>query len=309
MADINSDPVFQAILSDSISNLNNAILNGGSVNVATVDNVTPLDFAIITNKFMFVAPLLKYINILIPSDKNRIINAGMMTLFKFIDRELNINLNEDLSDEINAMNALFNSGANANNVDEEKKSLLHYGVKFDNVDIVTKLLSCGANVDYVNPYDNLTPLFYCFIYNKFKCYTQLLNACNNICVQDKSGRSMLHFSIYYDESITLSLINKDSAIVNLVDNQNKNVLHYSLENNKPESFIELLLSHSINVNVQDINGNIPLHLAILNNRDKSCNCLIKKLVVAGSNLYIKNVQGKMPIELQYIDRALISELC
>jgi len=309
MADINTDPVFQAILSNNVSNLNAAILNGASVNVATADNVTPLDFAIVTNKFMFVAPLLTYINILLPSDKNRIINAGMMTLFKFIDRELNLNPNENLDDEIAAMNALFNSGANANNVDEQKNSLLHYGVKFDNVDIITKLLSCGANVDYVNPYDNLSPLFYTFIFNKFTCYTQLLNASNNILIQDNVGRSMLHFSIIYDESITLSLINKNSSIVNLVDKQNKNVLHYALENLKPESFVELLLANSINVNVQDTNGNIPLHIAILNNKDKSCNCLIKKLVVAGSNLYIKNVQGKMPIELPYIDRALISELC
>ena len=72
-------------------------------------------------------------------------------------------------------------------------------------------------------------------------------------------------------------INQNGANVNQIDSYDQSVLHYSVQysDDIPEfKIVKLLIKSGANVNLSDINGITPLHVAINRKNDELCDYLI-----------------------------------
>ncbi len=112
--------------------------------------------------------------------------------------------------------------------------------------------------------------------------------------------SNLLFELIKDDQFEflLYLINKSSIIstINYTTDDNKTLLHLLIlkfkqtNNNTILDIINLITKHPDIIkliNVQDSEGNTPLHLAVMNNLNNICDLLINN----GANKLIKNIQG------------------
>lgn len=64
-----------------------------------------------------------------------------------------------------------------------------------------------------------------------------------------------------------------------------------------EIVILLLKQKNININIQDNNGNTPLHYAAFSRRDKKKIKKIKKLLIEhGADVKLKNKKSKAPLD-------------
>jgi hypothetical protein len=82
---------------------------------------------------------------------------------------------------------------------------------------------------------------------------------------------------------------KEGANVNIQNNDGNTPLHYALW--YQPSIVEFLVQHGANVNIQNKYGNIPLHLACYSQPS-----FIKFLVQHGANANLQNKYGNTPLE-------------
>ena len=153
MSFIQTNPVFAAVTNANSASLNNAIIQGHKINeTETEDSITALDYAIITLKYSMVKHILVFVNLLLPSEKSKMLNSGLKNLIKCMDKYVNTNKEEDLSNDMIVFNDLKEAGADLSIVinNEEMLYLYHYAVKLNNVDLFNTLIS--NNIDS-NVYD------------------------------------------------------------------------------------------------------------------------------------------------------------
>ena len=106
-----------------------------------------------------------------------------------------------------------------------------------------------------------------------------------------------------DGTLIRDYLRENNLYTNIIDNENKRTLiHYTAEKNLAlctDLLISKLKSEGFNdlkkvLNIQDREGNTPLHLALLNGEDEK---LIQVLVENGANIYLKNNNNKSVLEL------------
>jgi len=326
--------IFQAVNSNSSNALNNAIINGEKINVSddSENGVTCLDYAILTLKYSMVKPILVYVNLLLPSEKTKMLNSGLKTLVKCMDKYVNANREENLSDDLEVPNDLKNAGADLSLIinTQENLYLYHYAIKLNNSEIFDMLIANNIDSNVCDIQGN-NVLMYAFMYDRHSFIPTLITkseASNNLtCVQNYSKKSFLHHAVernYYE--IAVQLLTAAPELLYLKDEDSKTALHYVVERYTKEiahSYIDYfvgtfgseeasLLSF---VNAQDFRGDTALHYIIekANSYSSSnpgiCNCMIKKLVSKGASLYIKNSRGLMPIDLHGVSKEFIHDIC
>jgi ankyrin repeat protein len=309
---ISTNPIFQAVLNNNTLALDTAITNGNTVNIYTDEGISPLDLAIIANKFFMVNPLIDKIKEFpVAADKTKMLNQGMLTLMKNIKRSLAANPEEDMFDENRAFDSLLNENIDVNMVDENNTSLLFYAIETKQNTIVQKLLTANVNVNVENNYKN-TPLFHAFIYNNLSIIPSLIEKTTDFTKVDGSNRSYAHYAVMYNSPEIFNLLTaKLVTIADIKDDLSENSLHYAINYSVNEAFISAVASKISNINTQNYAGNTALHLAIeKSNFSTSCVCKIKMLVnTYNASLYIKNSQNMMPIEMPKLTKAMVSELC
>lgn len=321
------NPIFQVVSNSDVQALNNAIIQGQKINTLDeVSGLNVLEYAILTLKYSMVKTILVFVNLLLPSEKSVMLNSGLKTLIKCIDKFSSGDQRSlDLSEEYAVFDQLKLAGADLNLIIDETNGgpigLYHYAIKLNSQHIFDNLIS--SNVSLGNQ-DN-SVILYAFLYNRVSFISTLIqkSSVENLqVVEPYSKKSLAHYAIEQNEfAILQMLIDKNPSDFTLmsVDDNGKSLLHYIVERYTKDvagQYIDYLLSKlnteqkSEFLNIKDIMGNTALHYAIQQHAShKGCGCLIKRLVDAGTSLYIKNSRGTMPIEMYGLDKDLISSLC
>jgi ankyrin repeat protein len=323
--DFKSNPVFQAVTNSSQTDLNNAIINGYKINVTDESSgITCLDYAILTLKYSMVKPILvseSFSNLLLPSEKKAMLNSGLKTLVKCMDKYVNINKDEDLSDDLVVFTDLKNAGADLSIIINEIEgySIYHYAIKFKSMALFNILIDANIDSNVCDTQGN-DPLIHAFLYGYSEFIPTLISKSTNLkIVQNYSKKSLLHLAVErnFFEAAT-QLLSADSSLLNFKDDNDKTPLHYVVQLYTKEvahTYIDYFVSLNVadfNIDSQDNLGNTALHYTIAKNNTvetSMCNCMIKKLVNKGASLYIKNRQNIMPIDMSGLSRSLILEIC
>ena len=91
-----------------------------------------------------------------------------------------------------------------------------------------------------------------------------------------------------DEKIDLE---KNKTLIHIKDDFNNNLLHLAVDENIPE-LVNYLLIKKVNPNVQNIDGDTCLHLAMKKGNTK----IIGNLLEYGASIYIKNNKKEAPVD-------------
>ena len=126
------------------------------------------------------------------------------------------------------------------------------------------------------------------------------------------GNTALHWAVANTNSrMALKLLENTPRIkVDILDKHKKTVLHLAVakgwnhftdvrcdDNELPQSSIIKELAKKADLNIQDANGNTPLHIAVMR-RDVEC---IKLLLNSGAREDIRNHQGQTPCDMLRIE--------
>jgi ankyrin repeat protein len=214
-------------------------------------------------------------------------------------------------------NDLKSAGADLNIVDEESNSLYHYAIKMNCEALFNILIDANVDSNKINNAGHST-LLYAFLYNRVNMIPILISKCNDLTFKENhTQKSYLHYAVQCQNfEIVKQLIEAQPQLLHSIDDSQKTVIHYVVENFSKEdahTYLDYFLTKSsgdVLFNVQDNVGNTPLHTAVQKHMIRnSCGCVIKKLVENQANLYIKNRLGVMPIEMGSMSKSFISELC
>lgn len=231
----------------------------------------------------------------------------------------------------NVVSLLISKGTKLDIVDIDGRSLLFMPIKYGYNETLKVLLdkdkeNIGISLLEYSDLKGLFPIHYAILFKNFTAIKLILKYLNNIDIPDKEGNTPLHYSIKVkDYDIFKEIMNKNPDL-NYQTNQGESALHIACNFTQTTIIEDLLKSKEINVNIQDydnqitplmysiilddnklfnllielsdveiqdINGNNPLHYAINENNSYIINTLIDKY----ETLYTTNLIGKTPFHL------------
>lgn len=138
---------------------------------------------------------------------------------------------------------------------------LHIGVENDDIESVIKLISYNAEVNIQN-INGYTPLHRAVLRNKSNIIDFLLSTNPDTNIRNSNGETPLHLSIRYcDVEIVYKLI-LHGADVNLDAAIGNTPLYIAIQFRKLDTVLLLLAKYNANADVQDTNGDTPLHYSI-----------------------------------------------
>ncbi|XP_055595425.1 uncharacterized protein LOC129746031 [Uranotaenia lowii] len=178
---------------------------------------------------------------------------------------------------------LVGNGADPNIRDHQGQTVLHYAVKFRNLNRVKLLLKHGSDPTMANdagqtPFDLAKEMNELFI---LKLFLQHIMQHNNIC-------SNVATRIYTNQSVS-NQRNTDELYKAVIEGNFKHVITL-MSRDKKHSFTNLSHSKNENIDEQDEKGNTALHVACSSNQeDEMCIALLSKYgtgsdIVNGLNL-------------------------
>jgi len=226
---------------------------------------TLLHVLVLKDKSEYILELLRKRNITI--DINAANNNG--------DTPLHLAVSKDNKELIVV---LISAGANINAANNNGYTPLHLAVSKDNKELIVVFISAGANINAANKNGD-TPL-----HLALKGYTsdeinmnivKALLAAEGIDVNkpNKNGDTPLHFATYHTDYESVKALLTAGANVNVANNYNNETpLHLVFSKTHPSSenndvtilkIIRALLNKGANVNARSINGQTPVHLALM----------------------------------------------
>ena len=151
-------------------------------------------------------------------------------------------------EDINAVTELLNNGANVEEADSEGNTPLYIAVINGNPELVSLLLSFGANPNYVHPYNYDTALLVS-LWNNNKTIVNLLleNEADPNLAGNYIYSPLMLATIYDNSDIAASLI-RFGASVNVTDNSAFSVLDYAKQLDHNEIY-NLLTEHGAKENM------------------------------------------------------------
>jgi ankyrin repeat protein len=115
-----------------------------------------------------------------------------------------------------------------------------------------------------------------------------VNALNDL------GESPMHLALQYGNLDYVNLLVDNDALLYL-ESEVRSSLHYAVMGRNLD-LIDWAIQQGMDVNLQDPNGNTPLHLAVFIDRGKLK--MVDYLVTQkGAHLNIKNNKGQTPVDL------------
>ncbi|XP_063877858.1 serine/threonine-protein phosphatase 6 regulatory ankyrin repeat subunit B-like [Scylla paramamosain] len=175
-----------------------------------------------------------------------------------------------------------------------KQTALHTAAYHGKEKLVDLLLSYKAKHNIQDSQGN-TPLHLAIKNGHCSCSKRILEyASQKINVANKAHNTPLHLAVKkgYKE-IADELLKKSTANINAPDNIKRTALHIAAQQGK-EEFVDLLLNHRAKCNIQDSQGNTPLHLAIKNDH---CSCSKRILEWNNVNINIVNEEMETPLHI------------
>jgi len=175
-----------------------------------------------------------------------------------------------------------------------KISKLNKFNKFKILNYINKvkiLISNGADVNIGDQFNN-TPLQISLHYNNYIIFGTLLNEPNiNINAQNNNKLTILMFAIKKNkDNIVNSLIKNHNADINIADIKGNTPLHLACSISNI-NIINILLKKNVNINAQDINGCTPLFKAV---HEKKLDIIIL-LINKNANVNLCNKKKNSPL--------------
>ncbi|ANB50636.1 hypothetical protein [Powai lake megavirus] len=224
-----------------------------------------------------------------------------------------------LKKDITITKLIINHIKNINSRTIQGSSALHFACSFQIFEIVKILLENGADQNIIELEYDFQPIFYSVIQNDVEISKILIDYGADPNYQDYLGNTIIHYCIMDDhieildyimtkykteckdtnifiEDINSKHINSNHKIdPNIVNIDGFTIMHLLLYNYKEtyDKYIYQLIQY-VNLNYQDNIGNTILHILIKQN---IWNKYIKYLSIKKMNIFIKNNDGKTPIDL------------
>lgn len=160
-----------------------------------------------------------------------------------------------------------NSGYPEELIDKEGNSELILAIFANDLKEIKKLIKKGVNINYINPYNNWTPLLAAIINNNIKAVELLVNA----------GVYLKRNSLKVADPIWISFINskleigaflvKSGANINILNSNAQSLLHYFVTR-KDYTIVKYLLKNGIDTSIKNKNGHTALDMAKANKYQK-----------------------------------------
>ena len=157
----------------------------------------------------------------------------------------------------------------------DKRTILHYACKFDNLTIVKLLLKTDIDVNSMSKAGD-TPLFYACSFGRLNVVKHLLTHPQiNYKLVNIDGRNILHYAAMYPQVLGYILSKCNDLDINARDRNGKTPLHYAC-NHGSKGTVEVLLKHNADLSLTTNCGITPLHLATVNKNQTTFKFLLKK---------------------------------
>jgi ankyrin repeat protein len=115
-------------------------------------------------------------------------------------------------------------------------------------------------------------------------------------IKNTYGKGLLHISASegYFEMTNALIETRQDIDLNIQDNDLRTPLHLACQN-KQTKVTQILLSHPLNLDQEDIFGNTALHYAFISNNSQ----IIEQLLEKGANKLKQNTKGELPEDLNF----------
>jgi ankyrin repeat protein len=268
---------------DKIDNDNNEI----DVNIRDNSNNYLLTYAVLYNRLDIVTKLVEKgarIDILDMDGRSIIYIAIKYEYSELLKKMLEINKT--------------NIGLSVIDIRDKNDNIpLHYALATKNADILKLLLDYGSNVNSVdaNGYNSLHLAVYT---RTFELCKLILDKDININARCNTGETALHLACNFQLADVVMLLIKNKINVDIQDFDHEySALHYSVNFNDKQ-VVAILLKNMANPNIQDIYGNTPLHYSIIENTIECFAQLINSKYTSDTiDVNLQNIDGYIPLHL------------
>ena len=294
----------------------NSIDSSFDINVRDVQQNYFLTYAIIFNKYDIVSLLLEKgakIDISDQEDHSILyipIKFGYDDILELLLKENSQNIGVSIVDikdknmkiplhyaillkNINAVKLLMKYGSNPNMIDKNGYNALHFATYSRSLEICKHVVKTIGNIN-ARCITGETPLHIACNLQLTDIVRLLIEYNANVDLQDYSNEvSPLHYSVHLNNTELVGLLLKHGAHPNIQDVVGNTALHYAILDNAFEIFMMLTNSDAtkniINMNLWNIDGEIPLHVALKNDQANLSDYL--DVLIDKSNLSTQDVFG------------------
>lgn len=257
-----------------------------------------------------------------------------MSIIDIKDKDSKISLHNAIElNNYHAIELLLKYGSNVNTIDKDGNNALHMAIKTRSVntcelilsyvtdinsrtgngetalhiacslqliEIVRLLIQHNININLQDYYHEITALHYCVLLNNTELVALLLRHNANPNIQDVDGNTPLNYVIYGNNFETFIMLTQSITTKNILNYNLWNIdgeipLHIALKNNPSNltDFLDIMLDKS-NLSIADSDGNTCLHYLIKDGLWKEySSVLIRKKL----NILARNKAFMMPIDL------------
>ncbi|XP_045158377.2 serine/threonine-protein phosphatase 6 regulatory ankyrin repeat subunit B-like isoform X1 [Mercenaria mercenaria] len=196
-------------------------------------------------------------------------------------------------DHEDILSHLVTCGADINIGNDAGETIFHLAIFFNMADWLQKLLTLGADRNCKDKYGR-TPLHYAAHTGSLGCLRVLLKFGAVITESDNEGRQPLHYAAESGHFLLLPEFTGHSRAVdiNCVDNHGLTPLHLACRSGQIETIVELIQLRA-NVEALDDSGNTVVHLAAANGQHE----IIVQLASLGCNMDVQNKDMKTPLHM------------
>lgn len=195
-------------------------------------------------------------------------------------------------DKINEIYSIFQRfHADLNEKDMYGDTVLHNAAMMNvNADIASKLVKGGANVNARNK-EGVTPLEIAVQKNNVNLANYLTLNGANIHTQDTKGNSPLSLALNSTPQMLEAVVHSSNSCTQ--DSDGNTPLHIALLTDVPLSKIQYIISLTKDVNIRNKDGNSPLFITVLKNRQKVGEMLLAK----NADIFSANTNNNSPLRL------------
>lgn len=185
-------------------------------------------------------------------------------------------------------------------IDIKDKNLripLHYAISLENLECVKLLLEYGSNPNIVTK-DGYNSLHLAVKSRSFEMCELIIQYIADINGKCETGETAIHIACNLQLINIVVLLINNKININVTDHSHEiTPLHYSVLLNN-SNLIAILLKHGANPNIQDIYGNTPLHYSIIENNFEIFMLLTNSIVTKNIiNMNMWNIDGEIPLHL------------
>ncbi|ETV69707.1 hypothetical protein H257_14563 [Aphanomyces astaci] len=184
------------------------------------------------------------------------------------------------SGDLAEVKKLIASGHNPNAVDEDERTALHWAASSGYIDVVEYL----AEITQLDRQDDSgwTALMSATSAGHVDVVSHLLSKGANANLANENGQIALHYHKGRQE--IAELVVDSTSNINHADRSGATPLTKALGGRPSPEIVHLLLDHGASLSTQDVHGNSPLHIALLEGHEG----IAAMLVEHGANVHATN---------------------